>query len=152
MEPPRNTPIADPAFTSVPAPAGLLLCRDLIFTSKVKGTAEALGYRILVTSDQSAALSLIEEWQPRVVFIDLTAGEAAAPDALMNYQNLAGRDTWFIAFGPHVDTDILNAARDAGCQVVMPRSKFSAELPEVLRQYFNRPVLHGHGRSDPAGS
>lgn len=152
MEPPHKTPIADPAFTTEPAPAGLLLCRDLIFTSKVKGTAEALGYRILVTSDQSAALSLIEKWHPRVVLVDLTAGEAAAPDALMDYQNLAGPDTWFVAFGPHVEADVLDAARAAGCQVVMPRSRFSAELPELLRRYFDRPVLHGHRSSDPAGS
>ena len=62
-------------------PTGLLLSRDLIFTTKVKGTAEALQYRLLVAGNQSLAVSLIETWHPRVVFIDLTAGEMAAPTA-----------------------------------------------------------------------
>ena len=56
-------------------PTGLLLCRDLIFTTKVKGTAAELGYRMLVASDESLAKSLIETYRPRVVFVDLTAGE-----------------------------------------------------------------------------
>jgi hypothetical protein len=146
MEAPRNesqpvrTPEPSPAE---PGPIALLLCRDLIFTTKVKGTAEALSYRILVASDESLVASLIEKWRPRVVFVDLTAGEVAAPGALIAYQKLAGPDVWFVAFGPHVEADALDAAKAAGCQVVMPRSKFSAELPELLRRYFNRPAKSG---------
>jgi hypothetical protein len=146
MEPPHIEPQLVPGAELSPPPTeptGLLLCRDLIFTTKVKGTAEALRYRIVVASDQSLAISLIEKWHPRVVFVDLTAGEVAEPDALIAFQKLAGADTWFVAFGPHVDADALDAARAAGCQVVMPRSKFSAELPDLLRRYFNPPAIIG---------
>jgi hypothetical protein len=139
---PQPVPTPDPS-SAAPGPTGLLLCRDLIFTTKVKGTAQALRYRIVVASDQSLAISLIEKWHPRVVFVDLTAGEVAEPDALIAFQKLAGADTWFVAFGPHVDADALDAARAAGCQVVMPRSKFSAELPDLLRRYFNPPAIIG---------
>jgi hypothetical protein len=48
-----------------------------------------------------------------------------------------------VAFGPHVDANALVAAKAAGCQVVMPRSKFSAELPDLLRCYFNQPEING---------
>ena len=65
------------------------------------------------------ARSLIETSQPRVVFIDLTAGEMAAPGALIAYQKLAGPDAWFVAFGPHVEAEALAAAKAAGCQVVL---------------------------------
>jgi hypothetical protein len=37
-----------------------------------------------------------------------------------------------IAFGAHVQADRLRSAREAGCDEVMPRSKFSATLPEIL--------------------
>jgi hypothetical protein len=137
---PQPVPTPDPS-SAAPGPTGLLLCRDLIFTTKVRGTAEALSYRILVASDASLVMSLIERWHPRVVFVDLTAGDLAAPGALIAYQKLAGPDTWFVAFGPHVEADALDAARAAGCQVVIPRSKFSAELPALMRRYFNRPAL-----------
>ncbi len=140
MEPFPDPPPPVPTVTET-SPTGLLLSRDLIFTTKLKGTAEALQYRLLVAGSQSQAISLIETWHPQVVFIDLTAGELAAPTAVIAYQKLTGPDVWFVAFGPHVDADVLAAAKSAGCQVVMPRSKFSAELPELMRQYFQRSAL-----------
>jgi len=40
-----------------------------------------------------------------------------------------------IAFGSHVDKARLDEARAAGCDEVMPRSRFSSELPALLRRY-----------------
>jgi hypothetical protein len=37
-----------------------------------------------------------------------------------------------VAYGSHVDTATLRAAREAGCDVVLPRSKFVEELPTAL--------------------
>jgi hypothetical protein len=139
---PRKARAPEPS-SAEPGTVGLLLCRDLIFTTKIKGTAEALGYRLFVTSDDSLAQSLIEEWHPRVVFVDLTAGNVAASGALIAYQKLAGPDTWFVAFGPHVDGDALAAAAASGCQIVMPRSKLSADLPNLLQRFFNQPPIDG---------
>jgi len=116
-------------------PAGLLLSRDLIFTSKITGTARELGHRVMVAGNTALAVSMIEQWKPVVVFVDLAAGELVSPPALMAYQN-ATPGTPFVAFGSHVDTIALEAARAAGCDPVMPRSKFSAELPELIRGYF----------------
>jgi hypothetical protein len=117
-------------------PTGILLSRDLIFTSKVTGTARALGHRMLVAGTSSLALAMIENWRPCVIFVDLAAGDLVAPEALLGYQGLAGPATAFLAFGSHVDTEALAVARAAGCDPVMPRSKFSAELPELIGRYF----------------
>lgn len=125
--------IPDPASAG---PTGILLSRDLIFTSKVTGTARALGHRVLVAGTSSLALSMIEQWRPCVVFVDLATGDLVAPAALMAYQELAGLATPFVAFGSHVDTAALAAARAAGCDPVMPRSKFSAELAKLIERYF----------------
>jgi hypothetical protein len=38
-----------------------------------------------------------------------------------------------IAFLSHVQTDLAERARAAGCQDVMPRSKFTQNLAEILR-------------------
>jgi hypothetical protein len=116
---------------------GLLLCRDLIFTTKVTGTAAELGYLILVASAEPQVKFMIETCRPRVVFVDLTAGEMATPDALNAYLELAGPNVRFVAFGPHVEADTLAAAKAAGCHLVMPRSKFVAELPDLMRRYFS---------------
>jgi CheY-like chemotaxis protein len=122
-----------------PNHTGLLVSRDLIFTSKIKGTADALGYRLVVAGNQALAVSSIETSQPRLILIDLTAGDIARREALEAYRQTAGPEVWLVAFGPHVDVESLAMARSAGCQLVLPRSKLAAELPELLRQYFEKP-------------
>jgi hypothetical protein len=124
--------------TGQPGPIGLLISRDLIFTTKVMGTAKALGYQIQVAGDARSARSAIEMLCLRVIFVDLTAGELVAPAVLSDYRKLAGSDVWFVAFGPHVEEAALAAARAAGCQVVLPRSKFAGDLPGLMQSYFSR--------------
>ncbi len=118
-------------------PAGLLLSRDLIFTSKITGTARELGHRVMVAGNTALAVAMIEQWKPKVVFVDLAAGELVSPLALMAYMK-STPGTPFVAFGSHVDTIALEAARAAGCDPVLPRSKFTAELPDLIRKYFDR--------------
>ena len=123
----------------VPEPAGLLLSRDLIFTAKITGTARELGHRVLVAGNPALAAAMIDQWRPRVVLVDLTSGELASLPALTAYRKATGPGVPFVAFGPHVDATALEAARAAGCDEVLTRSKFSAELPGLLRRYFQEP-------------
>lgn len=116
-------------------PAGLLLSRDLIFTMKITGTARELGCRVLTAGNSALAAAMIGQWSPKVVFVDLTAGDLVSVPALLAYRQAAGPGVPFLAFGPHVDTLAFEAARSAGCDPVLPRSKFTAELPELIRRY-----------------
>lgn len=115
-------------------PAGLLLCRDLIFTSKVTGTARALGAQVVVAGNGALAEVMIGAWTPRVVFVDLAAGDLARPDAVAGLKALVP-DVPFIAFGSHVEADALVAAKAAGCELALPRSRFTTELPDLIRRY-----------------
>jgi len=130
--------VAEPEKTQR-RPQGILLSRDLIFTSKVTGTARELGHQVLVAGNTALATSMITEWQPKVVFIDLAAGELVSAPAILAYRKLAGPHTAFLAFGSHVDTASLDVARAAGCDPVLPRSQFSAQLPDLIRSYFGSP-------------
>ncbi len=123
--------------SSVPqegGPEAILLCNDLIFQSKITGTARALGLRMMVAGQPKLAQTMLEQWQPRLVIVDLAAGELTRPEAIMAYRQLVPQAR-FLAFGSHVETETLQLARDAGCDPVMPRSKFSATLPELLERY-----------------
>src|SRR4051794_6495201 len=128
------TPPGTPQTPNEPA-AGLLLSRDLLFVTKITGTARALGHRVAVAGDAARARDLIARERPRAVFVDLSAGELVDPEPLRALRELAGPATPFVAFGSHVDTRALAAARSAGCDPVMPRSQFSAELPALIRRY-----------------
>ena len=117
-------------------PAGLLLSRDLIFTSKVTGTAGALGHRVVVAGNVALASAILAKWSPVVVFIDLAAGDLVSPSSIREYREIARAGTPFLAFGSHVDTQALADAAASGCDPVMPRSRFTNELPALIRRYF----------------
>ncbi len=117
-----------------PSPSGLLLSRDLIFTTKVVGTARALGLAMTVVGNPVAVESALRAGNVRAVFVDLSAGDLVAPDAIHSYRALAP-SVPFLAFGSHVDVDSLASAASAGCDPVMPRSRFSSELPALLTHY-----------------
>lgn len=125
---------SDPA-PPVAVPVGLLLSRDLLFTSKVTSEARAQGARVVVAAGSTQVLAMIEQWRPRVIFLDLAATDMTEPAAVLAYRRAAGPEVPFIAFGSHVDTAALAAARDAGCDHVMPRSKFTMELAELVRRH-----------------
>jgi CheY-like chemotaxis protein len=117
--------------------AALLISRDLFFTSKVTGTAEALGTRVDVVADAESAAQKLTAGEFRCVFIDL-ADEGLDVAAFFARINRDNRPP-VIAFGSHVATARLQAARDAGCDDVMPRSRFSSGLPELLKKYTSAP-------------
>jgi CheY-like chemotaxis protein len=117
---------------SAPADA-LLISRDLFFTSKITGTAGALGFRIEVEGDRSRALSKIATGNFRCLFVDLGMADLALPELMA--QLPAERPPAVVAFGAHVATTRLAEATAAGCTEVLPRSKFSATLPELLTRY-----------------
>lgn len=106
-------------------PAGLLLCDDLLFASKVTATARAHGLAVAVVRE---AAKLAVGPGTRAVLLDLhnpTLDLAAVA-------GWVGAGVRVIAFGSHVDVDRLRAARAAGCTRVMPRSQFTAELEAGL--------------------
>jgi CheY-like chemotaxis protein len=119
---------------ALPAPgAGLLISRDLFFASKVTGTAAQLGLCVETVPDVATALERVRSAPIACLFCDLEAPR-------LNIAGLIGalpRESRpkLVAFGPHVAQSRLQSARDAGCDEVLPRSGFSARLPELLRRY-----------------
>jgi len=111
---------------------GLLLTRDLMFTSKVTGTAAMLGLRIEVLGSIDSLQSHMSTTPPRAVFLDLSCADFVPKDVI-DRLTISPRPV-VIAFGSHVDVARLEAARQACCDEVMPRSAFSATLPSLLQQ------------------
>jgi hypothetical protein len=143
MEADSDLPISSLVASPAPAPEllpALLLSRDLIFISKIQGTAKELGHQVLVSGTSELAETHLAGMAPRVVFVDLTAGDLVAPAALRRYRQQAGPGTWFVAFGPHVEGELLVAAKNDGCQVVLTRSRFASELADIIRRYLEGPA------------
>ena len=112
----------------------VLLTSDLIFSTKVTGTARALGLEIVVVADVEKAAELCRGEPPGCDFIELGVPGLEINSAVWRLRIAAG-PVPTVAYGSHVDKARLDQARAAGCDEVLPRSKFSAELPDLLRRY-----------------
>ncbi len=119
-----------------PPAAGLMLCDDLIFASKVTGTARATGLTVSVARSLPRLAELLAESAPVGVLLDLHHDGLDLPALLASLRERCPTMPRVTAFGSHVDATRLKAAREAGCDLVLPRSQFvkllEAELPVWL--------------------
>jgi CheY-like chemotaxis protein len=120
------------------APVGILLSDDLIFTSRVSGEARALGCTVKSARSVETLLALARQQQPDCVLLDLANPGLSVPDLLRQLRELGTPLPRVVAYGSHVDAAGLRAAREAGCDLVLPRSKFVEELPVALRHWLAR--------------
>ena len=115
----------------------LYLAADLVWATKIKATAQAVG----VPARPARTLDMLEarlaDSPVKAVVLDLeNAGEALAfigrlrgPSA-----SAAERQIKVLAWGPHVAADQLAAARSAGADFVLTRGAFDHRLAEILQQ------------------
>ena len=118
----------------MPSPA-LLLSDDLIFTSRITGTARGLGLAVRPARTPDALLELAAQDAPACVIVDLAFPGLRVPDLIRNLGASGRTLPRLVAYGAHVDAAGLHAARQAGCDVVLPRSAFVEQLPNRLAEW-----------------
>lgn len=110
----------------------LALVDDLIFQAKMMETARQVGVEFRACSTAEALLEEIAKQPPKLVLVDLNA-RSSALGAIERVKAAAGNIP-LVAYLSHVQTELAQQARDAGCRDVMPRSQFSRDLATILVQ------------------
>ena len=105
-------------------PSVLLLCRDLMFLSKVTATARAAGVAVQVVRDPTMLPAVGTR-----LFVDLN--QEGALEAAAAWKGQTGGQV--VGFVSHVDTEAINRAKQAGLDQALPRSRFTADLERLLR-------------------
>ncbi|WP_153557370.1 histidine kinase [Roseimaritima sediminicola] len=100
------------------------LSGDLMFASRVQAAANDAGFAFRLLGN----LPDEDDGQPPSwIILDLASRARLLPDVVA-----AGKprypDARWIAYGPHVQVDSLNAARTAGIETVLTRGQFNAAL------------------------
>ena len=111
---------------------GYLLSDDLIFTSRITGTARDLGHEVRSARNSDLLANLVAQQAPQCLLVDLHNPGLSIADLLAR---LPVPRPLVVGYGSHVDAATLKAAREAGCDLVLPRSKFVEELPRGLPQW-----------------
>lgn len=106
------------------------LIDDLFFQSKLIETAKHAGVSLRIYSTAEALASELAAAQPQLVVIDLNA--KSNPIEAIGAAKSAAPGVAVVAFLSHVQTELAELAREAGCTEVMPRSKFTRDLATIL--------------------
>jgi Response regulator containing a CheY-like receiver domain and an HTH DNA-binding domain len=102
---------------------------DLFFQMKLAETAKHLGLDVKVASNADSLLQLLDPL-PALVVVDLNA--KSSPLEAVQRLRAAQPNLRVIGFLSHVQTDLATSAKSAGLDEIMPRSKFSTQLPQIL--------------------
>lgn len=110
---------------------------DLFFQAKLLETAKQVGVELRACATADALATEVSGGAPRLVVIDLNA-RANPLEAVRRVQSL-GRGIPLVAYLSHLQTDLAESARAAGCREVMPRSKFTSQLATILARAKSQP-------------
>jgi CheY-like chemotaxis protein len=108
---------------------------DLMFASKISAGAKQLGVEVVFARSGEEVLRQARALQPRLTIFDLNSTRTeplTTIAALKADPELAGIRT--VGFVSHVQTDLIEAARQSGVDEVLARSAFSARLAEILQR------------------
>lgn len=145
------------------APLILSFIADLMFSVKVEDVARRLDYRVegIERADQIAPpdpnapprqfaehmvgpgavlLDKITRWHPALIIFDLGNQEVPWRQWVALIKSVpATRRIPVLCFGSHVDVETMQAARHAGADAVLARSRFASDLPNIIRKYAQVP-------------
>lgn len=119
---------------------GMLLyaAADLIWASKIKGVADAVGVAARPVRTMEMLEARLAELPPGseggvvALLVDLDKGDEGLALIRRIKADAATKGVRVLAWGPHVAKDLMQAAREAGADDVLTRGAFDHSMDEVL--------------------
>ncbi len=118
---------------------------DLFFMAKIQETAKKLNVKVeFVKSDKEMMEKMQQngEEKPSLIIFDLNNASVKPLTLITKLKGKLKKGTSIIGFLSHVQGDLKQKAHEVGCDMVLPRSAFSQNLPQLLRR---------HGAPEEAG-
>ncbi len=111
---------------------------DLFFQAKIQETARKLNVKVEFTkSDKDLAERMEQngEEKPSLIIFDLNNVNAKPLTLIPRLKSKLKKGTSIIGFLSHVQGDLKQKAHEVGCDMVLPRSAFSQNLPQLLKRH-----------------
>jgi CheY-like chemotaxis protein len=105
------------------------LCTDLLFTSKIRETAQGLGHTVAPSRDPDALAAAAQG--AAMVIVDLRLPSAIEALTRLRADALT-RTVPAVGFCDHEKVELMERARAAGCSQVYAKGKFSSDLRQIL--------------------
>jgi CheY-like chemotaxis protein len=111
---------------------------DLFFATKIQETARKLNVKVeFAKNDKDLADRILQngEEKPSLIIFDLNNANAKPLTLIPKLKSKLKKGTSIIGFLSHVQGDLKQKAHEVGCDMVLPRSAFSQNLPQLLRRH-----------------
>jgi CheY-like chemotaxis protein len=115
-----------------------MLCDDLIFFSRVSGVARSIGLSVRQERNAADLLASAQRSPPGGIILDLQNPGLDLVSFLRDLRAICPTMPNVVAYGSHVEAEVLRNARKAGCDRVMPRSQFVEELERDLASWLGQ--------------
>lgn len=109
---------------------------DMFFSSKIKEAAKKTNIDFQIVKNTEGLIQSLKNAPPKLILVDLNSNKFNPLDLIKDINSesiLQGVTT--IGYLPHVEEQLKKEAIEIGCDLVMPRSRFSRELPQILKKY-----------------
>jgi CheY-like chemotaxis protein len=110
----------------------VLLSSDLSVLSRIEGITASRGKSVRIVSASLQAIEVCKTEAIELLVVDLSRPALDIVTLIHQLRSGHGVATRVVAFGPHVHENRLAAARGAGCDVVVSRGQFFAQLESIL--------------------
>ena len=107
---------------------------DLFFQVKIAEAAKRADLQLVVVKTEEALMQKLES-SPVLLIIDLNCRSVDPLQLFTSIKASPHRELSIIGYVSHVQSELIKRAQEAGCDNVMARSAFSANLPQILLRY-----------------
>jgi CheY-like chemotaxis protein len=129
--------------------AVLLLSDDLLDTSRIAAAGREHGLTVKRARDLDGLATLARAESPRLIIVDLANPRLSAGSVMQLLSTTGPAMPRVVAYGPHVSAAVLRSARQAGCDLVLPRSAFFEQLQPGLPEWLTAAPARADSPSIP---
>jgi PleD family two-component response regulator len=111
---------------------------DLFFLAKIQETARKLNVKVEFVKTDKDILDRVAsngDEKPSLIIFDLNNTGAKPLATIPKLKKELKKGTTIIGFLSHLQGDLKVKAMEIGCDMVIPRSAFSQNLPQLLRRH-----------------
>ena len=121
-----------------PASRVFAFVEDLFFLSKIQDTGRKMNVKVEFVKNEKELTDRMKsngEEKPSLIIFDLNNANAKPLTLIPKLKSKLKKGTSIIGFLSHVQGDLKQKAHEVGCDMVLPRSAFSQNLPQLLRRH-----------------
>jgi PleD family two-component response regulator len=109
---------------------------DLFFSSKIREAAKSLDIDLEFVKSPDGFKEKLLSARPALIIFDLNSRAGKSIEVIKSIKSTDElKQIPVIGFLSHVQIELKKEADGAGCDLVIPRSKFSKDLREILSKY-----------------